>query len=748
MKNNRRKRFALISGTVILIALTAVLYAYAESGGGANMQYRGNYYIDCAKTSFFKNIGPSFFSLLNNLVFSAIKGLGEWNAAIIKFSLSADLFEIVDDLISPLFAAIHKYIFNGFSLTLIVLAGMYFIVLLAKQNMMGIISGIVSLVAVIALAGAFFLYPMDILTTVNNLSVELSASVLDAPYESSGGTLDTGNLSTAEKAENIVWNTLVHRPWQIIEFGDVETAERYERTILGMACDTKERQDYVQNMYEEKGLFAPTSSYQLERLSMGLLLLLFDALVFAVMSLFCILIIGYQFFAILLALLGTFIFLMALLPRYGLKLVGNWAVKILSTMAIRIVLIFFLTIIFVIMGYVYGLTGTYGVIPVLFLMVSIIAIIALKRKELLGLFSGYDQPTGFVNKMLNADGNIIRHGVNQYQDLRIAGQRKEMRNRAEQQREVRDAINAETLQNLSMRNEILRNKLATQENPADRQLSEAQLREYHEKAAANIDVQHTRDMQRAQQQEAPGQPQTENAAPIQVRSSARAAGTTASTPAAGAYTRKQRAQGIELLRQSYEQSKTASEAEAQRSNQPVQYTPFVQRTNHLRAMNPDAEFDSRDVERAARIVHDTEARGGSVSELRTRMQTSQTAGNTDAAVKRRLSANEAQNPSTDQKSQAAPVRTTNDSHTEKHVRQEESNLKGLAYFQVHYGDEKGERFYNTMREKYGKTATDFSAEKKLTPAQIRRRLETERETERVSKVKGNEPRQSEEKKKT
>ena len=53
-----------------------------------------------------------------------------------------------------------------------------------------------------------------------------------------------------------------------------------------------------------------------------------------------------------------------------------------------------------------------------------------------------------------------------------------------------------------------------------------------------------------------------------------------------------------------------------------------------------------------------------------------------------------------------------------------------------------------MREKYGKTATDFSAEKKLTPAQIRRRLETERETERVSKVKGNEPRQSEEKKKT
>ena len=744
MKNNRRKRFALISGTVILIALTAVLYAYAESGGGANMQYRGNYYIDCAKTSFFKNIGPSFFSLLNNLVFSAIKGLGEWNAAIIKFSLSADLFEIVDDLISPLFAAIHKYIFNGFSLTLIVLAGMYFIVLLAKQNMMGIISGIVSLVAVIALAGAFFLYPMDILTTVNNLSVELSASVLDAPYESSGGTLDTGNLSTAEKAENIVWNTLVHRPWQIIEFGDVETAERYERTILGMACDTKERQDYVQNMYEEKGLFAPTSSYQLERLSMGLLLLLFDALVFAVMSLFCILIIGYQFFAILLALLGTFIFLMALLPRYGLKLVGNWAVKILSTMAIRIVLIFFLTIIFVIMGYVYGLTGTYGVIPVLFLMVSIIAIIALKRKELLGLFSGYDQPTGFVNKMLNADGNIIRHGVNQYQDLRIAGQRKEMRNRAEQQREVRDAINAETLQNLSMRNEILRNKLATQENPADRQLSEAQLREYHEKAAANMDVQHTRDMQRAQQQEAPGQPQTENAAPVQVRSSARAAGPAASTPPAGAYTRKQRVQGIELLRQSYEQSKAASEAEAQRSNQPVQYTPFVQRTNHLRAMNPDAEFDSRDVERAARIVHDTEARGGSVSELRTRMQTGQTAGNTDASVKMRLFANEAQNTPAEQRSRTAPVRTTSGSRAEKHVQQEESNPKGLAYFQAHYGDEKGERFYNTMREKYGKAATDFSAEKKLTPAQIRRRLETERET----KAKTKEPGQSEGKKKT
>ena len=56
-------------------------------------------------------------------------------------------------------------------------------------------------------------------------------------------------MDTAKKAEVVVWDTLVHRPWQIIEFGDIETAEKYEKTILEIPCDTEERTDYVQQMY-------------------------------------------------------------------------------------------------------------------------------------------------------------------------------------------------------------------------------------------------------------------------------------------------------------------------------------------------------------------------------------------------------------------------------------------------------------------------------------------------------------------
>ena len=699
-RGNRKRsisRVLLLSG---LFVVTAFLYVYAAENSGTNMQYSSNYYIDCAKTSFFKNTGASLYSLLNNLIFSAIKAVGSSIASIAGFALSTDLFRIIDELISPLFAAIHKYIFNGFSLTLIVVAGIYFIVLLAKQNMMGIISGIVSLIAVIALAGAFFLYPMEILTTANDVSVELSSSVLDIPYESTG---NGGELDTAKKAEVVVWDTLVHRPWQIIEFGDVETAEKYEKTILEMPCDTEERTDYVQQMYEDKGLFAPTSSYQLERISMGLLLLLFDLVIFIVLVLFCVLIIGYQFFAILLALLGTFIFLMALLPRYGLKLLGNWAIKILSTMAIRVVLIFFLTIIFVVMGYVYGLTATYGVIPVLFLMVSIVVIIVLKRKELLGLFSGFDQPTGFVNKMLNADGNIIRQGVNQYQNIRSARQRKEMREKREKREEVRDAINTETLDNLSMRNEILRNKLATQENPEDRKMSEEELRQYRQ----NTDERRAEENDRKPKGEAPA-----SAKEVQIRRGA--------ATSAGSYTRQQREKGIELLRQSYEQSKAASEAEAQRTNQPVQYTAFVQRTDHLRAMNPNAEFDSRDVEKAARIVHNTEANGGSISDLRVGTEASAK----EETPKKRTLASNVPHAASENSSFSAP-HSAEEGGGESLRRTSSKSLKGIAYFQANYGDEKGERFYNTMREKYGAAASEFTSDEKLSPANVRRKLELE-----------------------
>lgn len=694
-KNNLRKNIGRVL-LLVLLVVTSYLYAYAADGNASqDIQYRSNYYIDCAKTSFFKDIGPSLFSLLNNLIFSAIKGLGSWASSVTGFALSTDLFQIIDELISPLFAAIHKYIFNGFSLTLIVIAGLYFIVLLAKQNMMGIIGGLVSIIVVIALASAFFLYPMDVLTTVNDASVELSSSVLDVPYASTGGAQ---NVDTVQKAESIVWNTLVHRPWQIIEFGDVETAEKYEDAILKIPCDTEEREEYVQQMYEETGQFAPSSSYQLERISMGLLLLLFDIVVFAVIIIFCILIIGYQFFAILLALLGTFIFLMALLPRYGLKLLGNWAVKILSTMATRVVLIFFLTIIFAVMSFVYELTGTYGVIPILFLMVSIVVIVVLKRKELLGLLSGFDQPTGFVNKMMNADGNVIRHGMNQYNNIHQNKLRKEAQAVREQRQQTRDAINEETLENLSLRNELLRNQLASQENPADRQMSEAQLREYHQKSM----------------------PPTGALSPS----------------SSGSYTRQQREAGIELLRQSYDQSKAASEAEAERNNQPVQYTSFVQRTSHLRAMNPNAEFDSRDVEKAARIVHDTEARGGSVNELINRMQTEQTAVNTKAPVKRNLAANKPQETFAGQQLRTDSIRTPNSSASDQ---QGERKVKGLAYFQANYGEEKGERFYNTMREKYGAAVNEFTSDKKLTPAKVRQNLEKEtKQNTKQSEAKQNE----------
>ena len=51
------------------------------------------------------------------------------------------------------------------------------------------------------------------------------------------------------------------------------------------------------------------------------------------------------------------------------------------------------------------------------------------------------------------------------------------------------------------------------------------------------------------------------------------------------------------------------------------------------------------------------------------------------------------------------------------------SLKGIAYFQANYGEEKGERFYNTMREKYGAAASEFTSDEKLSPANVRRKLE-------------------------
>lgn len=689
----KKHRIVMICIIIFLIAAcTAIGYGETVGEEMSGIQSSENYYIDCAESSFFKNAQGSFFAMLNNLIFSVIKSMGNATTAVLGFALSADLFEIVSDIISPLFGSIHKYIFNGFSIVIISLAGFYFILQLAIGRITRVISGIGGLLAIIVLAAAFFTYPMDILSAVNTAAVDLSGKVLDVPYESTGIDYETSN--TQEKAETIIWNTLVHQPWQVMEFGSVQIAEKYEDEILSLKCGTDERSEYIQKLYEEQGLFDPSGAHQLEQLSMGILMLIFSVMVGIIMLLACVLIIGYQFFSILLALIGTFIFLLALLPRFGLKLIQNWFIKILSALAVRIVLVFGIAVICVLMGYIYGLTAVYGVLPMMFLMLAIVMTVVIKRKELLGLISGYDSPSGAVNRMMNADGNIVRFGVNSFNDIRNRRHRQEMSDYAQQRRDKQQQIDNERLDNLRMRNELLKKKTEAQNT-------------------------NTYDSDNYERYAYADEPQLRKEQQTEIRysqGSRERQGATEKT----LYTAAQREKGIEILRQSYEQSKERSEAEAARTGGSVRYTDFVKRTDHVRAMNPEAEFDSRDVEKAARIVHRTEAAGGDVRDIPIGNLSEERRNETQNAHLRFAERGEVPEQAEGRAAQESAAKQKESSDSKRGLKQ--SAPAGPEYFRRYYGEEKGERFYNEMLERYGSTVRSFSADEKLSPAQIRKKL--------------------------
>lgn len=666
MKNKK----ILIIVLSILLVFCAAEFVQAQglyddiqgTSGESYIDQHDNYKLDMAEISFFKAPQANMFNSIANLVFAAIKGVGMWCISAIKFALSTDIFIMVSGFIEPLFSNIHQLIFKDLSLLMISMAGFFFAIRLIKRQMMSIVTGILSLVLIIVISYTFFTYPMAILSGVNNFSEEIAENMLNAPYEATAES-DLYDVDAGERSAELLWNVLVHKPWQILEFGDTEIAEQYQEQILSLPDNSEERSALIETLNKEEGLFDSSDSEQLNRVSTGLFMLIFNLIIFLVIIVIAIFIVGYQIFTVFLSLLGPFVLLLALIPIYGINFVWRWLEKIIGAIAAKILLIFGVSVLLVVMDFFYGLLDIYGIIPVLFTMVATVLIVYLKRNSIIELLTM--PPAAALDSMMNVSFNPV-------QDVRKEVQLyNEWQERQEHKRdndEIRTARRLE-IEKLSYEKE-------------QRQLAEQQ---------RNLEV-----------EDAANRTNNVYASKIYPKRDAYEE----NSP----YTPEQWEKGLQILRENYVLSKERSEREAQETGTDVVYTPFVQRTNLLRAANPDSEFDRRDAEKMARIVQRTEAAGGSIANLR---------------------ADSISSADSLQAAQQRPSNLSSDWQTEENsddnkIKNEDVNLRGVEYFKNNFGEEKGEKFYYSLSDEYGEERIrQFSSDKKLSFSEVRRQVVAE-----------------------
>lgn len=353
---------------------------------GSFLEYRDNYYLDMEDVSILSSPGAVIFNMLANGIFGWSKNIGCLTAVATRFALGVDIYNLIRDFIEPFFNSMRKIVFDSYATYFIAIAAFYFLVQLLRNRHSQVISGLLAVTMIIAVGLFFYARPMFVLSTLNGITTELSSTVMDAPYDTLTDE-DSDEATAEDKSVVLIFNVMVHSQWQYLEFGSMKQAQNHEASILPLEVDSDERLDYISEL-EKPGLTKGNTAAQIERFGLALIFFIFDLLLLIIILGFSVLILGYQFFVLFLAILGTFIFVLALIPGYGTRLLRRWALKLLSSSAVKIILVFFMAILFIIMNFLYTATATYGLLPVLFMMLSMCLIVALKRKEIAELFLG------------------------------------------------------------------------------------------------------------------------------------------------------------------------------------------------------------------------------------------------------------------------------------------------------------------------------------------------------------------------
>lgn len=722
---------------LIVIATTMTAFAASDSGEsdgtifgalnevnakGSYLEYRDNYYLDMEDVSLLSSPGAVIFNMAANGVFGLSKNIGCLTAVATRFAMSTDIYDLVSEFISPFFKSMRKIVFDSLATYFIAAAAFYFMIQLLRSRHSQVIGGLIAVMLIVAAGLFYYAQPMFILSTLNNVTTELSSTVMDAPYDAL--TDEKSEAATAgDKSVVLVWNVMVHSQWQYLEFGNIRKADTHEKEILTKEQDSDERTDYIEEI-EQKGLMKGNTVSQIERLGLSLIFLVFNILLLIIILGFSVLILGYQFFVLFLAILGTFVFVLALIPNYGTGVLKRWAGKLLTSSAVKIILVFFLAILFIIMDFLYSATSKFGLLPTLFMMISMCIIVAVKRKDIAELFLGTSG-----GRVIKGAGDVAA-GV--YEMSGLKEKLSDLRRGQEQEMEDED-------------DDERRSREERMNRSANDYLSEAELkRQYQEQKTAEHE---SEDVPNAYSD-------LHASANTQASKSAMSSQDLEDENAAAA-TRNLHGENItnedyrnaeEILSRNYALSKEKAENLAEMTGEPVQYSDFIQRTDAVRDLG-SARFDDRDILRTARILKRTEAAGGSMEDLigdpedrnsgegpeeirpqscMTYMAEEPINAEADSGMKSGNALSAQEPVTTESGEDYERVADQGTVRTETNVKEQpevilstrataeepaEKSKKGLNFFRENFGEEKGEKYYEKMCAKYGEEAvSQFSTE--------------------------------------
>lgn len=333
--------------------------------------YRSNYWLDDTAGIF--DPVENMINAISNVLFTLQQGLAYLLIIAFYYAFEFSIFDLFKDIIELFIVNMKGQLYDNLIIIILSFMGIFFFIKQLQRQVVQFWVALIQTVLIVALGIFYFTQPGFVLEKTETATKEISKMVL-------AGVNNNNKTSAVINASNELWDIFVHRPWQMLEFGDTALAAKYTDDVLSSSSDDREK---LFKKLESDGLW---QNMGLKRLGFQLMYLIPMLITFAIFAMLCGMVIMFQFLTMIIFLMGIFILIVALIPGAGPRILGQWFSKFISTAATKVVLVFFLSIIIAFNKAIFAYAETEGWLIALILQVIVYVAIFLKRNELIDLF--------------------------------------------------------------------------------------------------------------------------------------------------------------------------------------------------------------------------------------------------------------------------------------------------------------------------------------------------------------------------
>ncbi len=356
-----------------------------------------NYYLDSQKTGLL-DTGSNILNSIANTALASTKAAVLVASYVFYFALDFNIADMFGTQLNSLSGAMKSSVFEP--LFLIGFAGSAIIIIkrLLKRDLMGSYGQIMKVLILFILSVLLTRESANVLSAATQITNSIGANIL------TGGTSSTE--SYAAKSSGQIWYSLMHIPWEYLEFGaDPHTAEDVS-TILMLPPSDPDRKTLVDNW---AGSAFENGSRPGERVGF---LLFYSLPLFAKCLLYIILggiLLIMQLLAVFYLLMAPLVLILAMIPGYD-HILSAWIRKLLESQLSILVMYLVVGLLLRVDELLYNtdIINNWGWLVILIIQMVLYIGVIVKRNELFGMFSsiGVSNPIKYMNGEINRVNDV------------------------------------------------------------------------------------------------------------------------------------------------------------------------------------------------------------------------------------------------------------------------------------------------------------------------------------------------------